>query len=549
VKTPASRTLGNWLAVIIVLLAGANARAAGSAPVFNILDYGAKNDGSASSTEAFRAAIQAAKLAGGGTVFVPPGEYVTGPIELVSNLVLHIEAGATLRFPATRLPLAKGRVQGIECLQPVPLLGGTNVENVAITGRGVVTTNNAEWTQLMGRPQGVAGGAFGPVWEALRTSLEQKTPAPEEEYVKAAPYLRPAFIRFMESKNVLVEGIHMVGSSFWTIHMLYSSNVVIRGVTLETYPGAFTGGIYIDSSRDVRIADCYVDTGDDAIVLKSGKDADGRRVNRPTENVTITNCVVHHGSGAVVLGSEMSGGIRNVVASNIVCQGTQMGINLKSDRGRGGVIENIRLDNWTMDDVGRAINVSQYYVHEGNVTATPPRASERTPAFRNISISNMNIIRCRAAVGYEPAPPVMINIEGLPEMPISGLRINHVIASGKGGLKVHDTVALQLHDVEVNGDSGPTFLIRDSKDLELDGVSTRQPLAGVPVVRLERCPGAIVRASRAFAGTGTFLSTPPGELKDIVLQGNVLDGAQRPTEESAAPDALQLSTLRNQTSP
>jgi hypothetical protein len=106
-----------------------------------------------------------------------------------------------------------------------------------------------------------------------------------------------------------------------------------------------------------------------------------------------------------------------------------------------------------------------------------------------------------------------------------------------------------LHDVEVNADSGPTFLIRNSKDLELDGVSTRQPLAGVPVVRLERCPGAIVRASRAFAGTGTFLSTPPGELKDIVLQGNVLDAAQRPTEESAAPDAPQISTLRNQISP
>jgi hypothetical protein len=199
-----------------------------------------------------------------------------------------------------------------------------------------------------------------------------------------------------------------------------------------------------------------------------------------------------------------------------------------------------------MDDVGRAINVSQYYVHEGNVTATPPRASERTPVFRNISISNMNIIRCRAAVGYEPAPPVMINIEGLPEMPISGLRLSNVMASGKSGLKVHDTVGLQLHDVEVNADGGPTFLIRDSKDLELDGVSTRQPLAGVPVLRLERCPGAIVRASRAFSGTGTFLSTPLGELKDIVLQGNVLDSAQKPTEESAAPDAAQTQTLRNE---
>jgi hypothetical protein len=112
-------------------------------------------------------------------------------------------------------------------------------------------------------------------------------------------------------------------------------------------------------------------------------------------------------------------------------------------------------------------------------------------------------------------------------------------------LKVHDTVALQLRDVEVNADGGPTFLIRDSRDLELDGVSTRQPLAGVPVVRLEDCPSAIVRASRAFAGTGTFLSTLPGELKDLVLQGNVLDGAQRPTEESGAPDTPQISTLRN----
>jgi polygalacturonase len=303
--------------------------------------------------------------------------------------------------------------------------------------------------------------------------LEKHTPAPEEEYVKAAPYLRPAFVRFMESKNIHVEGIHMLGSSFWTIHMLYSQNVVIRDVTLETYPGAFTGGIYIDSSRDVRIANCYVDTGDDAIVLKSGKDADGLRVNRPTENVTITNCVVHHGSGAVVLGSEMSGGIRNVVASNIVCQGTQMGINIKSDRGRGGVVENIRLDNWAMDDVGRAINVSQYYPHEGNVTATAPSVSVRTPVFRNISISNVSIVRCRAEVGYEPAPPVMINIEGLPEMPISGLRLSNVVASGKSGLKAHDTVALQLRDVEVNAESGPAFQIRDSKDLSMDGAVVR----------------------------------------------------------------------------
>jgi len=172
-----------------------------------------------------------------------------------------------------------------------------------------------------------------------------------------------------------------------------------------------------------------------------------------------------------------------------------------------------------MDDVGRALNVSQYYVLETRVNSSDTKVSERTPVFRNIVVDNMSINRCRATVGYEKAPPVMINIEGLPEMPISGLRISNIIALGKSGLKAHDTVAMELHNVQVNADSGPAFLIRDSKELELDGVSTREPLADVPVIRLDNCPGAIVRGSRAFAGTGTFLSAAMGDLNNMVLKG------------------------------
>jgi polygalacturonase len=236
----------------------------------------------------------------------------------------------------------------------------------------------------------------------------------------------------------------------------------------------------------------------------------------------------------VTLGSEMSGSIRNVVVSNIACQGTSMGLNLKSDRGRGGVVENVRMDHWTMDDVGRAINVTQYYVLEARVNSTEPKVSERTPVYRNIVVDNMSINRCRGTVGFERAAgPVMINIEGLPEMPISGLRLTNIIVSGKSGLKAHDTVAMELHNVQVNTDSGPAFLIRDSKELELDGVSTRQPLADVPVIRLDRCPGAILRSSRAFAGTGTFLSTALGELKNIVLEGNSFAGARTASSEAA----------------
>jgi polygalacturonase len=513
------------LGLAFLLLLGANAWCA--KPFFNVLDYGARNDGSASATEAFRAAIQAAKAAGGGTVYVPAGNYVTGPIELVSNLELYLEAGAVVRFPATRLPFTKGRVQGIECLTPVPLIGGRNLENVTLAGRGVLTTDTDAWLKLMPREKASAAGpgtVFGPNWEKLLHDLEVKTPAPEAEYEKVAPELRPSFFRVMDSKNILVEGVHFIGSPMWTVHLLYSDNIVVRDVIIETYPGVHNDGIAVDSSRNVRISDCYIDTGDDGIVLKSGKDADGRRVNRPTENVSITNCTVRHAHGAVAIGSETAGGIRNVVASNITCRDTHIGMRLKSRRGRGGFVEDVRFENWTMEDVVEGIVLTTYYMMEGEVPATDTSLSERTPVFRNIAVSNMTINGARLA----------IDLEGLPEMPLSGVRITDVTASGTRGMFAADTVGLELHHVQVNAEQGPAFMIRDSQDLELDGVSTSKPIPGLPVVRLDRCPGAIMRASRAFPGTGTFLSVGPGELKSIVMEGNALSAARKPSEEIAA---------------
>jgi polygalacturonase len=511
------------MSVTFVLLATS---AWGAGP-FNILDYGARNDGSSPATEAIRSAIQAAKAAGGGTVYIPAGRYVSGPIELVSNLVLHIDAGATLRFPATRLPFTAGRQQGIECLTPVPLIGGRNLENVTITGRGVLTSDNAEWMKLMPRQSASSsdpGSANGPNWEHLLQTLEMKTPAAQEDYEKAAPELRPSFVRFMDSKNVLIEGVHFLGSPMWTIHLLYSDNVTVRDVVIETYPGVHTDGIGIDSSRNVRISGCYIDTGDDGIVIKAGKDADGLRVNRPSENIVITNCTVHRAHGAVTIGSETSGGIRNVVASNIACDGTQMGVRIKSRIPRGGVVEDLRFDGWTMRNVGQAINVTNFYRMEGEAASAPEPLSKRTPVFRNIAVSRMTIDGARVA----------ISVEGLPEMPISGLRISDVIVSSRTGMRAYGTAALELHNVQINAQSGPAFLLKDSTELELDHISTRQPLAGIPVVRLDHCPAAILRASKASAGTGTFLSVGPGELKGMALEGNVLSGARKAMEEVAA---------------
>ena len=509
---------------IILILAAAPCWAASAN--FNIVDYGAKNDGSAPATEAFRRAIQAAKAAGGGTVYVPAGKYVTGPIELISNLVLYFDAGAVVQFPAQRLPFTKSRQQSIEAITPVPLIGGSNLENVTIAGRGLLMSSNDDWMKLMPRQKATGsdpGSANGPNWERLLQLLEVKTPAPEEAYQAAAGELRPSFIRTMDSRNVLIEGLHFVGSPMWTIHLLYSDNVVVRDVIIETYPGVHTDGIAVDSSRNVRISNCYIDTGDDGIVIKSGKDADGLRVNRPTENVSITNCTVRHAHGAVTIGSETSGWIRNLVASNITCDGTQMGVRIKSRRGRGGGVEDARFDNWTMENVGTAINITNYYIMEGEVRTGEEPVSARTPVFRNIAISHMTVNHARVA----------IDIEGLPEMPVSGLRISDVIASAQTGLKAYHTDALELHQIQINADRGLAFQIRDSKDLELDGATTRKPVAGSPVIRLDHCPGAIVRNSRAFNGTGTFLSVGPGELKNTVMEGNALGQAKNAIEESA----------------
>jgi polygalacturonase len=497
--------------------------------IFNIMDYGAHNDGATMSTDAFDAAIRAAKKAGGGTVYVPAGSYLSGPIELISNMTLYIDSGATIKFPAMALPFTEGRQQGIETLTPVPLIGGHDLVNVTVEGRGTLTSNNDDWMKLHPRFKSTAadpGSANGPKWEQMLLDLNAGKNISQAQREGVATELRPSFIRFMNSKNVLVSGLHFVGSPMWTVHLLYTENAVVENLVIETYPGVHTDGIVVDSSRFIKLDNDYIDTGDDGIVIKSGKDADGLRVNRPTQDVAITNCTVHHAHGAVVIGSETSGGVRNVAASNITAIGTQNGVRIKSARGRGGVVENITFDNWTMENVGEAITVTNYYMMEGEVKTSEQPVSVRTPVFRNISVSNMVVNGAK----------VLIDVEGLPEMPISNLRISSVIGSGKVGLIGNYSDGLELHYVELNTENGPTFQVENSTNLELDHVATRKPPADAAVIRLDATPGAIVQDSKAFYGTKVFLATAPGELKGLFLEGNVLKNAQVPQEEKVNPN-------------
>jgi polygalacturonase len=527
------RAAGAILALSPFLCAAATGR-----QVFNIADYGAKRNASEPSSEAFRLAIQAAKAAGGGTIYVPSGKYRSGPIELFSNMTLEIDAGATIEFPVAELPFTKGRYLGVEALVPMPLVGGHDVENVAVIGRGVLTTADYEaWRKAYPRAyeeylkarNGVvstggdeSGSANGPNWDHLLSVLEAKRRPSDEEYVAAAGELRPSFVCFRNAKNVIVEGVRIVGAPMFVVHLLYTENAVVRNVTIESYPGPHANGIVVDSSRFVRISDSYVDTGDDGIVLKAGKDADGLRVNRPTENVTITNCAVHRAHGAVVIGSETAGSIRNVVAANITAAGTEVGIRLKSRRGRGGVVENVRFDNWAMDRVGEGIVVTSYYVMGGETASAAEPVSERTPHFRNIAIGHVTVNAARKKV---------VEIDGLPEMPVRDLRLTDITGSGEQGLTARYTDGMELRNIQVNAASRPAFAIESASNLNIDGVSSSKPLPGTPVLRLTKSPGAIVCNSRALPGTGVFLSTGVGELKSLVLARNLLDNARTPTEE------------------
>ena len=488
-----------WWKVTALLAAAAFLRyapaqspVAAGLPVFNVVSFGARNDGSAAATGAFQNAIAAARKAGGGTIFVPAGRYTSGPIELFSNMTLQLDAGATIVFPVAPLPFVKGRYLGVEALVPMPLVSGDRVENVAITGRGTLLTGDyAAWGTAYGAPPAAvrhdSDNANGPLWDRLLKAINAGQPVSPDDYHAAASELQPSFICFSNAKNILIDGVHLVGGPAFVVHLLYSENATVRNVVIDAYPGPHANGIVVDSSRFVRIADDFVDTGDDGIVIKAGKDADGLRVNRPSEDVAITDCTVKHAHGAVVIGSETSGGIRNVVAGNIVADGTENGIRIKSRRGRGGVVQNLRFDNWTMRNVGTGIAISTYYVMGGEGATMEEKVTRRTPVFRNIGISNVTIAGARQVA----------DIQGLPEMPLLGLRLLHVAGEGRTGFEAESADNLELRDVKITARQGPGYSLQSITNLVLDDVGAKPAPAGAPAIRLENCPDAVLRNNLA----------------------------------------------------
>ncbi len=314
---------------------------------FVITDFGAKSGGEFDNTQAFRLAIEACNKAGGGRVVVPNGEWLTGAIHLKSNVNLHLESGAILSFsdnPKDYLPAVQTSWEGWECFNYSPLIYGFKVENVAITGKGKIAPRMETWTKWFKRPP-----AHMEALKRLYTMGSTGVAVEKRQMAEGENNLRPQLIQFNRSKNILIEDVTIRQSPFWTIHLLLSENVVVRRVDVSAH-GHNNDGINPEGTRNLLVEDCKFDQGDDAIAIKSGTNHDGWRLNTPSENIVFRNNTVLNGHQLVAIGSELSGGVRNVYVHNCKFEKNSLEntfnvLYIKTNRRRGGFVENITVEN------------------------------------------------------------------------------------------------------------------------------------------------------------------------------------------------------------
>lgn len=463
-------------------------------PVYNIADFGAKGDGKTSSTDAFKKAIEACATAGGGRVVVPAGTFLTGPIELKSHIDLHVDDGAVVLFSRNLAdyPLIPSNWEGRDTIMCQSPIYGHDLQDVAITGGGAIDASGDAWRPVKREkltPEQwsnlVKSGGYvdesAHTWYPSRAVVDgqaelkrlraSKEPPRAQDYEKVRELLRPSLLLLANCRGVVLDGPTFRNSPSWNLHLLLCENVAMRNLTVDNPAYAQNGdGMDIDACRNVLVADCKIDAGDDGICLKSGRDEEGRRRGRATENVTITRCTVGHAHGGVVIGSEMSGGVRNITVSDCAFHGTDTGLRFKSARGRGGTVENIDVHNIVMSDIVKAaITFNMYYMArgpaeergQGPVEPAAEPVSDETPVFRQFHIANID---CQSA-------GQAIEIRGLPEMPIEGIVLENVrIAAGQGA-SIVDAKGVTLRDVTVRSRALPVFQIQNATDLVMDRVS------------------------------------------------------------------------------
>ena len=418
--------------------------------------FGADNTGQKLCTEAFVKAIDALVQKGGGHLIVPRGVWLTGPIVLKSGIDLHLEKGAVIQFAADEnlYPLVNTSFEGLDTRRCQSPIGANNAENISITGEGVIDGNgqywrpvkkskvtDSHWKRLLAQPgsveirkgywvpsEGFAKGEQG-------ANMNVPTAQTDEEWEAVKRFLRPVMVSLVGCKNVLLQGVIFQNSPAWNLHPLMCENIIVENLLVRNPAYAQNGdAIDLESCKNALIINSRFDAGDDGICLKSGKDKDGRRRGRPCENVVVDGCTVFAGHGGFVVGSEMSGGVRNISVKDCQFVGTDVGLRFKSTRGRGGIVENIYIDGISMTDIATyALTFNMYYggksvaevlAEGGNASASSAPVvpvTEETPIFRNIDIRN---VICHHA-GYA------MEFNGLPEMPIDGIHLKDIYILSK----------------------------------------------------------------------------------------------------------------------
>ncbi len=488
---------------------------------YNILDYGAANDGSAKITDLVKKAIDDASQTGGGTIYFPAGVYLTGPIHFKSNITIYIDAGAVLKFSDDfddYLPMVESRWEGIDVTNFSPLFYGYKVENIAIRGRGTIDGQGKKWWAFMyeaNKKYVKDGPKSRSKWQNMFVEMNKNIVKPDASEGLDRGFLRPPFIQPIYCKNILIEGITITNSPFWTINPEFCENVTVTGVTINNPISPNTDGINPSSCKYVHISNCHISVGDDCITIKSGRDKPGRLKGVPAEDYTITNCTMLSGHGGVVIGSEMSGGVKKITISNCVFDGTDRGIRIKSMRGRGGTVEDIRVSNVIMKNIRmEAIKLNMFY-HE---TPDEP-VSERTPIFRNMHFSNITAQAKQA--GY---------LLGLKEMPIQGITFNDINIDAEIGFSIKDAQDIEFHHVQVNTENGPAVFAEQTENLEINGVKTLAPHKDTPVIELSDVKNAYFYGNSTLPGTETYLKISGENTRDITLGGNNFRYSKNPVE-------------------
>lgn len=416
------------------------------APVFknkdyNITDFGAKANGGTKNTAAFKKAIEACNAAGGGRVVVPPGEFLTGPIYLKSNVNLHLEDGATIIFSRDTkdYPIVLTRWEGMDCMNYSPQIYAYGEKNIAITGNGTINGNadKNNWWPWKGRAS--YGWKKGdPNQFAARGSLhvlmKQKI-EPKKRIFGEGHYLRPYMIQPYNCKNFLVSGVKLIDSPMWFASPVMCENVIFENVKFISH-GPNTDGCDPDACKNVLIKDCYFDTGDDCIAIKSGRDEDGRGNKKPAENHIIEGCEMKDGHGGIVIGSEIAGGAKNIYAINCKMDSKNLDrvLRVKTSSSRGGIIENIFLKDIAVGSYGEsAIHFNMFYENPGNFM----------PVIRNIWIENLNV---------EKGGEYAVFVDAYAESPVTNLKIvNSDFKGVKEPFKINHVKNMDMQNVTING--------------------------------------------------------------------------------------------------